>query len=114
MIEWANNYYIDDSVKKNPSRWRKRLTRIAEGKHTLFRRTPMDIHVIALTFNDNDLFQIIPAGELSSPLYKGVKLRIVGMAWGKENAKELTGRIVADLYRQTGDIEPKTYFKFGG
>ena len=69
-----------------------------------------DIYVIALSSNPDNLLDIIPAWELRQKHYPKSDMLVVGIDKGYDNAIELAGKIVKDVYHKTGDFNIRDYF----
>lgn len=103
MIKWSNQLYFDDSIKKKPDKWKKR---VEDGKlsHSLF--------CICLASNEKNLFDIMNSNELFFRHYKKNDLYIAGLAKTREDAIDLLQDMLEDIYRETGDIKVREYFTF--
>lgn len=103
MIKWCSKLYLDEKIRKEPDKWKMRLE---EGKlsYSLF--------CIALASNEKNLFDIMDCNELWFRHYRQSEVCIVGLAGDKENAIRLLQNIIEDIYRETGDLKVREYFKF--
>ncbi len=97
---WYDKLYVGESMihKTNKVKWKIRHN---AGQ--------INIYVIALSSNPDNLLDIIPSRELLQKAYPKKNLYIVGLAKGYEEAIELAGRIVAEVYRQTGAFAVRNY-----
>ena len=103
MIKWSKELYFDDTVKKKPDKWKKR---VEEGKLSL------NLFCICLASNENNLFDIINCNELFFYHYKRNVLYIAGLAKTREDAIDLLQDMIEDIYNKTGDIKVREYFTF--
>ncbi len=69
-----------------------------------------DVYVIALGSVPGNLLDIIPAWELRQRYYPKEDLVVVGVDKGYDNALDLAGEIVLDVYRKTGDFKVRDHF----
>lgn len=68
-----------------------------------------DIYIVTPAENDSDLLDIYDAVHFFRRGFKQPKKKIVGVAIGKEEAYDLTGAIINQVYRQTGGFDVKKY-----
>lgn len=101
MITWASDLYVSESAK---DREKKIITGIRRHK------LQFGVYVIALSANGRDLLDLIPSYMLSENSYKGRDIRILGLAVGKEDARELAASMIMDVYEQTGDFDVRGHF----
>ncbi|MFA9463740.1 MAG: hypothetical protein ACERKN_05555 [Velocimicrobium sp.] len=103
MIKWSNELYFDDSIKKKPDKWKKR---IEDG------RLSHSLYCICLASNEKNLFDIINCNELFFRYYRRNSLYIVGIAKTREDAIDLLQDMIEDIYKKTGDIKVRDFFTF--
>lgn len=68
-----------------------------------------DTYVITLPENGKHIFDICPVSLLTRRERQGENLLILGIARGYHEAAEVTGRMVDDMYHQTGGFDWKAY-----
>lgn len=98
---WDREFYAGESIarKKGKIKWK-----ICHNAGQL------DIYVITLSSNPHNLLDIIPSWEIMQKYYPQADLLVVGIDKGYDNALELAGRIVMDVYHRTGDFHVRDYF----
>ena len=98
---WDREFYAGESIarKKGKIKWK-----ICHNAGQL------DIYVITLSSNPQNLLDIIPSWEIMQKYYPQADLLVVGIDKGYDNALELAGRIVMDVYDRTGDFHVRDYF----
>ncbi len=98
---WYREFYAGESIarKKRKIKW-KVLHQVGQ----------IDIYVITLSSNPENLLDIIPSWELMQKYYPKSELFVVGIDKGYENALELAGNIVMDVYHKTGNFKIRDYF----
>lgn len=98
---WYKDFYAGDSVvsKREKIKWK-----------VMHNAGLVDIYLIAVSSNEENLLDIIPSWELMQTYYKRTETLIVGVDKGYENAMELAGKIVMDVYRKTGEFNVRKYF----
>ena len=103
MIKWSGKLYMDETVKKQPDKWKKRLE---ENKlsYSLF--------CITLASNENNLFDIMDCNELWFRHYRKNDIYVVGLASDKGSAFKLVENMVQDIYSETGGFQVREYFEF--
>ncbi|MEY8352045.1 hypothetical protein AALB39_01685 [Lachnospiraceae bacterium 54-53] len=95
-ISWFDRLYTGEKAEK------KRF-RIIRG---IRRSKPQPgIYVITPASNGNNILDIYPATVLLLPFYRDEDFLIMGIASGYQEALEVAGRIVDDMYRKTGGFD---------
>lgn len=97
---WYDKLYIGESIihKTNKVKWKIRHN---AGQ--------INIYVITLPSSRKNLLDIVPAQELLQKAYPKKNLYIIGLAKGYEEAIELAGSIIAEVYRHTGAFAVTDY-----
>ena len=83
---------------QNADRARARILRKDSRQGSLL----PDTYVITLPENGKHIFDICPVSLLTRERTAGENLLILGIARGYHEAAEVTGRMVDDMYHQTG------------
>lgn len=97
---WYKSFYAGEAIKaKEKVKWK-----------ILHNAGQLDIYVIALSSTDGNLLDIIPSWELMQRYYPKSNMLVVGIDKGYESAMELAGRIIMDVYKETGTFKVKEYF----
>lgn len=98
---WYKDFYAGEAIasKKEKIKWKIQ-----------HKAGQLDIYVIALGSAEGNLLDIIPSWELMQKYYPKMDMLIVGVDKGYDNAMELAGRIVTDVYKETGTFAVKEYF----
>ena len=68
-------------------------------------------YVLTPPANGKNLLDMYPAFVLKQPDYKEQDLLILGSAEDFEDAAELAGRIVSEVYEKTGGFDVQSYLK---
>ncbi len=102
---WHKDCYVGPGVGSRAESVKRKVMRGA-WQH--------DIYVIALGSVPGNLLDIISAAELRQRHYPKEGLVMVGVEKGYDDAIELAGRIVLDVYRKTGGFRVRDYFGAGG
>lgn len=103
MIKWCDKLYMDETIKKRPVKWKKKLEQ---------EKISYELYCIALASNQNNLLDIINCNELLFRYYKQQDIRIVGLAKSRERAILLVQEMLGDIYQETGNLDVRSYFKF--
>ena len=98
---WYKDFYAGDSMKKKRKRVKWKI---------LHNAGQLDIYEITLSSNPANLLDIIPSWELMQKYYPKKGLFVVGVDKGYENAIELAGRIIMDVFQKTGNLDVRDYF----
>lgn len=95
------DFYAGESIarKKEKVKWK-----------ILHRAGQVDVYVITLSSNPENLMDIIPSWQLMQKYYRSQDMLVIGVDRGYENAMELAGRIVMDVYGKTGGFHVRDYF----
>jgi len=95
------SFYAGESIseKKEKVKWK-----------ILHNAGQLEVYVIALSSNPENLMDIIPSWELMQKHYPSQDMLIIGVDKGYENAMELAGKIVVDVFQKTGNLNIRDYF----
>lgn len=98
---WYKAFYAGESIehKKEKVKWK-----------ILHNAGQLDIYVIALSSNPENLLDIISAKELMQKSYPKKDMLVIGVDKGYDNAIELAGNIIMDVFRKTGSLNVRDYF----
>src|SRR5699024_5716676 len=101
MLRWIENYYVGSSVRK-PEEMKEKINSgfFAPG-----------IYLLTLSDNPNNLLEFLPAASLKQKAVYRLCPTIIGIAWGKEEAIELTCQILKEVYERTGSFRVEDYLK---
>ncbi|MCR5468573.1 MAG: hypothetical protein K6F37_06400 [Lachnospiraceae bacterium] len=97
-MNWYPNLYVGESIKGKEKKIRRKID-LNAGM--------INVHVITLAKNRVDLFDIIPAWEIKLMRKHFNDLPIVGLAGDFDEAVEMSGNIVMELYNQTGRLDTR-------
>ncbi len=93
-MRWYNHLYVGKNAKKHRF---SIIRNIREGKYR------PGIYVITPPSNGNNVLDIHPVMEFANPFYaERQELLILGIAEGYQEALELAGTIVSEMYERTG------------
>lgn len=98
---WYKEFYAGESIerKKEKVKWK-----------ILHNAGQLDIYVIALSSNPANLLDIISAKELMQKSYPKRDMMVIGVDKGYDNAVELTGKIISEVFQKTGNLNIRDYF----
>ena len=102
-MRWAVNLYTTEKTKKM-------LPRIMQK--TKNRKLQPGIWLITIASNEQNLFDIFQSIYYMQPVYSKLNPDIVGVAESEDAAKELLIRMTEDMYKETGNFNARSYFKF--
>ncbi|EOS45618.1 hypothetical protein V1226_13785 [Lachnospiraceae bacterium JLR.KK009] len=100
-MDWYKEFYAGEGVAGKRMRIKWKILRHAGMA---------GVYVITLSSNPKNLLDIIPSWELMQDDYPKSGLLVVGVDRGYENAMELAGMIVMDVYEKTGTFQIREYF----
>ena len=104
-MEWHEDLYLGSSIRH---RHRKIKWKIIHNVGQI------RVYVITLASNEKNLLDIIPSWELMQKYYPKRGLFVVGLAGTYDEALELAGRIINDVYRTTGGFDVRSYIRQRG
>lgn len=98
---WYKEFYAGESIerKKEKIKWK-----------ILHNAGQLDIYVIALSSNPANLLDIISSKELMQKAYPKRDMLVVGVDKGYDNAIELAGKIIMEVFQKTGTLNVRDYF----
>lgn len=98
-------------------RWHERLYM---GERAKKRRYPLiqavrerrrwGYYVVTTAFGGKNLLELIPASSFSQDFYHERDYLIVGLASDYQDAAELSGKILTEIYQKTGDFDTAAFF----
>lgn len=68
-------------------------------------------YYIALAKRPGDLLDIIPCSMPISNKKSSDTVHVIGLAWGKDEAKEVVTQIIDEVYQNTGGFDLVSYMK---
>lgn len=101
MIQWASQLYVGVNMEE------KKDNAIAMINN---KQATYGVYCITFASQPDNLFDIMDANELLFPHYSKVKLTIIGLAKGREEAIMLVHDMLMEVYRETGAFDVRTYF----
>ncbi|HOA79726.1 MAG TPA: hypothetical protein PKK61_01495 [Defluviitaleaceae bacterium] len=100
-MKFIKNLYIGDKIK-NKDRIIRRLSKNHPYKN---------LYCICLDSSSNNLLVILNSSEIKKDINRNKDYKIIGIAMGKEEAFELTRRIIDSVYKEYGDpIKIREFF----
>ncbi len=90
---WYDHLYVGEKAKRH---------RFSIIQNIRRKKIRPGIYVITPPSNGNNILDIYPAAVLFQEYYDRKNLMILGVADGYQDAVELTGRIVSEMYEKTG------------
>ena len=102
-MRWAVNLYTTEKTKKM-------LPRIMQK--TKNRKLQPGIWLITIASNEQNLLDIFQSIYYMQPVYTKLNPDIVGVAESEDAAKELLIKMTEDMYKETGNFDVRTYFRF--
>lgn len=101
-MRWYKNFYAGKSIEKKKQKIKWKVNHNA-GQ--------LEIYLITLAANKENLLDIIPSWELMQKYYPKKNLYILGIAGGYEEALELAGSIVTEVYQKTNGFNLHQFFQ---
>ena len=104
MITWDDDLRCSGELRPKVTQIRRRLRwRKATSAATF---------CITLASNKDNLFDIFNMGELLFRYYResDEDVHIIGLASSREEACELAGQIIEEIYSSTGGLDVRAYF----
>lgn len=104
-MKWHDDLYVGESIRR---RQKKVKWKIMHNAGQLF------VYVITLASNEENLLDMIPSRELLQKYYPKKDLYVIGLAGNYKEAAELAGRIISDVYKETGGFDVRSYIRQKG
>ena len=76
-----------------------------------YRRFAVGYYCLTLPDNEENLMDIIQSEQLKLKFMRTKSRVVVGIAGSKREAMALAGKIIYDIYKETGGFDVKGYFK---
>ncbi len=99
-MRWYENLYAGDSILRRQKKIKWKIIHNA-GQ--------IRVYVITLASNPANLLDIIPSWELMQKHYPKRELYVIGLAGSYDEAVELAGKIVSEVYAVTGGFDIRSY-----
>lgn len=90
---WYKHLYVGEKAKKHRFHIIQNIRR---------NKLQADVYVITPASNGNNILDIYPTITLMQPYYQESDLMILGIADGYQEALEVAGTIVDEMYQTTG------------
>ena len=101
-MKWYKDLFLGERIAPDV----KKIIRQINSK----KLTP-NVYVIAFSSNSQNLLDIIPTSNLLQHGYPKEDIRVIGLALGITEAKELVRQIVDETYQNNGNVDVKQYLK---
>lgn len=102
MIHFAKQMIVSETIEKKTEKIMNKLIK---------KKLTSEIYVITFSSNKDNLFDIINANELLSPVYQRADLLVLGLAKGREEAVMIVKDMIELVYQQTGGFDVRAYYK---
>lgn len=101
-LEWYRKLYLSESARKHARRtiWKLKHGKFAPG-----------YHLITLSDHPEHLLEIIATAYLVQRPLQALCPMVVGIARDKEEALELTQKILMETYEHRGDFQVREYLQ---
>lgn len=102
MIRWYRALYMDEKVKENPEKCKKRVMRRRPWKKSYY--------VLTLASNADNLFEIMDTRQLFFRYYARHDMYVVGLSADYAGAVELLRQMVEEICCADASFSPRAYF----
>lgn len=100
MLNWYKNLYMGNTAKKKEKHIRRKVN---AGKPAI------GVYLITLAANPQNHLEIISAIQLQQKMIRERCPMIVGLAEGYEEALELIEKIAIEVYKETGEMDIRSW-----
>lgn len=111
MLHWYKDLYMDEIVKKNPPKAKKRV----EWCHKSFKKSlyfwKQSYYAIMLASNPNNLFEIIETRQLFFRHFQNKHVYIIGLAGSKQEAITIVQIMVEKLWQKDSELRVREFFE---
>lgn len=98
-MEWYKNLYLGEKAAQKHFKLLRKINK----------RRLTNAYVVTLPSNSDNVLDIYSYNELLQRHYDSSRIFIVGLAYGKEEAMELTKDIIFDVYSKSGTVKVSEY-----
>ncbi len=104
-MRWYEDLYVGETIshKKKKIKWK-----------IMHNAGLLRVFIITLASNPDNLMDIIPARELKQKHYPKGGLYIIGLAGNYDEALEVAGHIVSEVYTATKGFDVRKYLQHKG
>lgn len=99
MFHWNAGIYMDEKVKKNPEKYRRRV----EGKKLV-----RGCYCITLPINEKNCMDIYSSREFWFQYYRKQRLEIIGLAANRAGVEEILCQMTLDIVARFGEMNAET------
>ena len=99
-MRWYRELYTGDSIRRRHKKIKWKIMHNA-GQ--------IRVYAITLASGTQNLLDIIPSWELLQKHYPKQQLYVIGLAGSYDEALEVAGRIVSEVYKETGGFDIRRY-----
>jgi len=102
MIVWANDLRCSEKKEKAVRRMKRRI---------MTGRILRKLYCVTIPQNPQNVMDVIPARDLKRRPYRAMTVKVIGMAKGEAESRELVRSMVEELYQKTGGFDAGQYYK---
>ena len=102
MILWYRSLYMDEQVKKNSGKCKKRVSKRRPWKKSYY--------ALCLAENPDNLFEIMDTRQLFFRRYRYLDMYVLGLAGDYKGAVGLLQQILEEIWQNTAPFAPRQYF----
>ena len=70
----------------------------------------LHLYCVTIPQNAQNVADIVPAREIKRRPYRDMAIKVIGIAKGEAEAKELVRQMVEELYQNTGGFDAEKYY----
>lgn len=101
-MRWYEHLYVGERARKR---------RFSIIQNIRSEKLQPEIYVITPASNGNNILDIHPSATLLHPYYREQNLLILGIALGYQEAMEVAGTIVDEMFRKTGELNLEQFLE---
>lgn len=101
-MRWYEHLYVGEKAGKR---------RFSIIQNIRSEKLQPEVYVITPASNGNNILDIHPSATLLHPYYRELDLLILGIALGHQEAMEVTGKIVDEMFRKTGKLDLERFLE---
>ena len=102
MIVWANDLRCSEKTEKAVRRLKRRI---------MTGRILHKVYCVTIPQNPQNVMDVIPARDLKRRPYQSMTVKVIGMAKGEAESRELVRSMVEELYQKTGGFDAEQYYR---
>ena len=103
MFRWSKGIYMDDKVRENPKKYRRRVER---------RKPVPGAYCVTLPANASNCMDIYYSGAFWFQHYRKQNIEIIGLAASREGVEQILVQMTTDIIKEYGRMNAEVVRRY--